>query len=59
MQNVFNHDPDLVVEDIDFSDKHMVLILREGQSLRLCSVSLPLPSGKVSKQNQLSWDFCA
>lgn len=48
MQNVFNHDPDLVVEDIDFSDKHFVLILREGQNLRLCSVSLPLPSGKVS-----------
>ncbi|KAF3438879.1 hypothetical protein FNV43_RR17154 [Rhamnella rubrinervis] len=45
-ENVFNHDPDLVVEDIDFSDKHMVLISREGQNLRLCSVSLPLPSRK-------------
>lgn len=54
MQNVFNNGPNLVIEDIDFSDKYMVLILREGQNLRLCSVTLPLPSGKVSKQNQLS-----
>lgn len=45
-ENVFLDDPDLVIEDVDFSDRHLVLIVREGQSFRLCAVPLPLPSHK-------------
>ncbi|XP_061352527.1 uncharacterized protein LOC133297406 [Gastrolobium bilobum] len=43
---VFVDDPDLIVEDIDFSDKYLALIVREGQNFKLCSVRLPLPFGK-------------
>lgn len=45
-ENVFLDDPDLVIEDVDFSDTHLVLIVREGQSFRLCAIPLPLPSHK-------------
>ncbi|KAJ4981174.1 hypothetical protein NE237_032011 [Protea cynaroides] len=45
-ESVFIDEPDFVVEDVDFSDTHMVLILREGRKFRICSVNLPLPSGK-------------
>ncbi|CAH9098240.1 unnamed protein product [Cuscuta europaea] len=45
-ENVFD-DKLEAIEDVDFSSTHMVLILREGRRYRLCSVPLPLPSGKV------------
>ncbi|XP_043699996.1 protease 2 isoform X3 [Telopea speciosissima] len=45
-ESVFIDEPDFVVEDVDFSDTHLVLILREGRMFRICSVNLPLPSGK-------------
>lgn len=48
MQNVFVDDSE-VIEDVDFSNTHMVLIVRDGRKFRLCSVPLPLPSGKVIK----------
>ncbi|XP_022965581.1 uncharacterized protein LOC111465437 [Cucurbita maxima] len=44
-ENVFVDDPNLVILDVDFSHTHLVLILREGQKLRLCAVRLPLPVG--------------
>lgn len=47
LQNVLVDDPELVIEDVDFSDSHLVLILREGRKFRLCSLPLPLQSGKV------------
>ncbi|XP_077233557.1 prolyl oligopeptidase family protein [Tasmannia lanceolata] len=42
-ENVFLDDPDISIEDVDFCDTHLVLILREGQKLRICSLVLPLP----------------
>ncbi|MED6220703.1 hypothetical protein PIB30_047388 [Stylosanthes scabra] len=45
-EEVFLNDEDLIVEDIDFSDKYLALILREGRNFRLCSVKLPLSTGK-------------
>lgn len=45
-ESVFIDDQGLVVEDVDFCKTHMALILREGRTYRLCSVSLPLPAGK-------------
>nr|GLL20565.1 uncharacterized protein LOC109186418 isoform X2 [Ipomoea trifida] len=45
-ENVFVDDSE-VIEDVDFSNTHMVLIVRDGRKFRLCSVPLPLPSGKV------------
>lgn len=51
LQEVFVSDEDLVVEDIDFCDKYLVLITREGQKFQLCSVSLPLPLGKVMDEH--------
>lgn len=47
LQSVFIDDQGLVVEDVDFCKTHMALILREDRTYRLCSVSLPLPAGKV------------
>ncbi|KAK9165311.1 hypothetical protein Scep_000502 [Stephania cephalantha] len=41
---VFLDDSDFTIEDVDFSDTHMVFILREGQKYNICSVSLPLPN---------------
>lgn len=57
LQEVFVDDHDLIVEDIDFSDKYLVLIVREGRNFRLCSVRLPLPLGKVKKENLLYHAF--
>ncbi|XP_065633941.1 uncharacterized protein LOC112038081 [Quercus suber] len=45
-ESVFVDDKDLIVEDVDFSDKHLVLVTREGRKFRICSVTLPLPVGK-------------
>lgn len=53
LQEVFVDDPDMVIEDVDFSDKYLALILREGRNFQLCSVGLPLASGKVLKENLL------
>ncbi|MED6197084.1 hypothetical protein PIB30_053416 [Stylosanthes scabra] len=47
-EEVFLNDEDLIVEDIDFSDKYLALILREGRNFRLCSVKLPLSTGKLN-----------
>lgn len=45
-ENVFIDDPHLVVEDVDFCNTHLLLILREGRQFRLGSVTLPLPAGR-------------
>lgn len=45
-EEVFVDDPDLIIEDVDFSDKYLALIVREGRKVQLCSVGLPLPFGK-------------
>ncbi|CAN0910339.1 Dipeptidyl aminopeptidase BI [Linum grandiflorum] len=45
-ENVFNDDQDMIVEDVDFCNTHMVLIVREGWSFRLCSLPLPLADRK-------------
>ncbi|PKI64747.1 hypothetical protein CRG98_014879 [Punica granatum] len=45
-ENVFVLEEDSVVEDVDFSDKYLALIIREGKNFRICSVTLPLPVGK-------------
>lgn len=52
-QEVFVDDPDLTVVDVDFSDKYLALIVREGRNFQLCSIGLPLPFGKVMKGNLL------
>ncbi|EEF40045.1 protease 2 [Ricinus communis] len=44
-ESVFKDDQDLIIVDVDFCDTHLVLIVREGWSFRLCSVPLPLPAG--------------
>ncbi|KAF5463876.1 hypothetical protein F2P56_014004 [Juglans regia] len=45
-ENVFSDDQDLIIEDVDFSDTHLILITREGRKYRICSISLPLPVRK-------------
>ncbi|CAI9110073.1 OLC1v1010037C1 [Oldenlandia corymbosa var. corymbosa] len=47
-ENVFVEGQGLIIEDVDFSNSHVVLILRNDRKLQLCSVSLPLPVGKGS-----------
>ncbi|XP_073226780.1 uncharacterized protein [Cicer arietinum] len=45
-EEVLIDDPDLVIEDVDFSDKYLALIVRENQNFKLCSIGLPLLFGK-------------
>ncbi|KAM0032180.1 putative oligopeptidase B [Helianthus debilis subsp. tardiflorus] len=45
-ENVFIDDEDFIIEDVDFCNSHMVLIIREGGRFRLCSVALPMTSSK-------------
>ncbi|KAJ7944376.1 Protease 2 [Quillaja saponaria] len=45
-ERVFLDEQDFIVEDVDFSDKYLVLIIREGEKFRICSVSMPLPCEK-------------
>lgn len=42
-ENVILEEPGITIEDVDFCDTHMVLVLKEGKRLRICSVALPLP----------------
>ncbi|KAE9597622.1 putative oligopeptidase B [Lupinus albus] len=45
-EEVFVDDQDFIIQDIDFSDKYLALIVREGRNLQLCSVGLPLSFAK-------------
>ncbi|CAA3016400.1 protease 2-like [Olea europaea subsp. europaea] len=47
-ESVFVDDQELIIEDVDFCDSYLVLIVREGRKYRLCSVSLPLSTAKAS-----------
>ncbi|XP_019711275.1 uncharacterized protein [Elaeis guineensis] len=42
-ESILLEDPGATIEDVDFCDTHMVLILKEGKTFRLCSIPLPLP----------------
>ncbi|KAG9440773.1 hypothetical protein H6P81_020938 [Aristolochia fimbriata] len=42
-ENVFLEDPNRRIEDVDFCDTHLALILREGRKYCICSIALPLP----------------
>ncbi|KAK3412230.1 hypothetical protein EUGRSUZ_I01019 [Eucalyptus grandis] len=46
-ENVFVDDEDSVIEDVDFSDKYLVLIVRKDGNYRICSVALPLGKGRI------------
>ncbi|KAI3766594.1 hypothetical protein L2E82_16658 [Cichorium intybus] len=46
-ENVLIDDNDLVIEDVDFCDSHLVVIVKEGERFKLCSDALPLPRNKV------------
>lgn len=45
-ENVFANYQQLVIEDVDFCDTHLVLIVRDGWKYKLCSISLPLNNDK-------------
>ncbi|OVA10529.1 Peptidase S9 [Macleaya cordata] len=45
-ETIFLDESDFVIEDVDFNDTHLVLILREGQKFKICSIPLPLPNRK-------------
>ncbi|KAL9245756.1 hypothetical protein vseg_019372 [Gypsophila vaccaria] len=47
-ENVFVDEPDVVIEDVDFCNTHLVLIIREGEKLKLCAVPLPFPDHKAA-----------
>ncbi|ONK76002.1 uncharacterized protein A4U43_C03F22810 [Asparagus officinalis] len=49
-ENVVLEEPGISIEDVDFCDTHMVLVLREGKRFQICSVPLPLAGyGKGAK----------
>ncbi|KAH6833743.1 Prolyl oligopeptidase family protein [Perilla frutescens var. hirtella] len=41
-ENVFAHDPQLIIVDVDFCNTHLLLIIRNGRKYGLYSLSLPL-----------------
>ncbi|CAA6657766.1 unnamed protein product [Spirodela intermedia] len=43
-ENVLIEEPGASIVDADFCDTHLVLILREGKTFRICSICLPLPA---------------
>ncbi|KAI4325505.1 hypothetical protein MLD38_030896 [Melastoma candidum] len=45
-ESLFVDEDKIAIEDVDFSEQYMALILRESGTLRICSVALPLPVGK-------------
>ncbi|KAJ6288567.1 hypothetical protein OIU76_024536 [Salix suchowensis] len=45
-ERVFDDDRDMVIEDVDFCNTHLTLIIRENCSFRICSVPLPMPARK-------------
>ncbi|KAL2552140.1 Prolyl oligopeptidase family protein [Forsythia ovata] len=47
-ESVFVDNQELIIEDVDFCDSHLVLIVRECRKYRLCSVSLPMPNAKAA-----------
>ncbi|GAV88974.1 LOW QUALITY PROTEIN: Peptidase_S9 domain-containing protein/Peptidase_S9_N domain-containing protein, partial [Cephalotus follicularis] len=49
-ESVFVDNQAMIVEDVDFCNTHMVLVVREGRKYRLCSVALPLPGWKGAVQ---------
>ncbi|KAG6398483.1 hypothetical protein SASPL_139945 [Salvia splendens] len=46
-QNVFSHDQQMSIVDVDFCSTHLVLIVRNGRKYELYSLSLPLDRNKV------------
>lgn len=44
-ESVFFDDQELIIEDVDFCNTHLVMVLREGRKYRICSVALPLSTG--------------
>ncbi|KAL8477638.1 hypothetical protein ACS0TY_029805 [Phlomoides rotata] len=46
-ENVFVNDQQLIIEDVDYCNSHMLLVTREGRKYGLCSIPLPLANGKV------------
>ncbi|XP_057491790.1 uncharacterized protein LOC130777433 isoform X2 [Actinidia eriantha] len=45
-ESVFIDDQEVIIEDVDFCDTHLVIIVREDRKFKLCSIPLPLPTGK-------------
>ncbi|KAL9261164.1 Protease 2-like protein [Drosera capensis] len=45
-EHVFVDDPELIIQDVDFCDSHLVLSMRKDKKLQLCAVPLPLPDQK-------------
>ncbi|PIA52390.1 hypothetical protein AQUCO_01000335v1, partial [Aquilegia coerulea] len=43
---VFLDESDFIIEDVDFNDTHLVLILRGESKYNICAVPLPLPNEK-------------
>ncbi|KAL6572892.1 hypothetical protein OROHE_002368 [Orobanche hederae] len=45
-ENIFVSDQQLIIEDVDFCNSHLLLITRDGLKYGLYSISLPLSIGK-------------
>ncbi|KAI3946033.1 hypothetical protein MKX01_024789 [Papaver californicum] len=56
-ENVFLDDLEFVLEEVDYNDTHLILILREGRELKLCSVPLPLASKGAVRLKELNPTF--
>lgn len=48
-QNVFAHDQQLNIVDVDFCKTHLLLIVRNGRKYEMYSLSLPLGNDKVMR----------
>ncbi|KAI3922068.1 hypothetical protein MKX01_005757 [Papaver californicum] len=56
-ENVFLDDPEFSLEEVDYNDTHLTLILREGREFKICSVPLPLASKGAVRLKELNPTF--
>ncbi|RZC45284.1 hypothetical protein C5167_038231 [Papaver somniferum] len=56
-ENVFLDDPEFVLENVDYNDTHLILILREGREFKICAVPLPLASKEAVRLKELNPTF--
>ncbi|KAK1293278.1 hypothetical protein QJS10_CPB17g02547 [Acorus calamus] len=56
-ENVFIDERNMCIEDVEFCDTHLALILREDQKLRICSVPLPLPVNEKMPDAVVDYDL--
>eukprot|EP00252_Welwitschia_mirabilis_P005347 TRINITY_DN15855_c0_g2_i1.p1 TRINITY_DN15855_c0_g2~~TRINITY_DN15855_c0_g2_i1.p1 ORF type:complete len:557 (+),score=106.54 TRINITY_DN15855_c0_g2_i1:85-1671(+) len=57
-KSVFIDDPDIILEDVEFFDKYLVLIIHYKRKFRVCCIDLPLPPINVGMLHPMNLRPC-